>query len=81
MTNILIVARTGSFHDDNGKRASAALYAAGSEEEADRFCALWNEAELESAKLFGGYPGEALTVSSPESAAEWMQEHEEAVSE
>ena len=78
MMTIQIIARTGSFHDDNGKGASAELYEAASTEEAERFCALWNEAELDSARSRGGYPGEANIVPLPaESAAKWIREHEE----
>ena len=78
VTTIQIIARTGSFHDDHGKRASAELYEAASEEEAERFCALWNEAEEDSARVLGGYPGEAHIVPLPAaSAATWIREHEE----
>lgn len=70
--SVLIVARAGCFHSDNGKYASAALYAAGSDELAFRFCEVWNADELERAQNEGGYPGEAFVVEKPLSALDWV---------
>jgi hypothetical protein len=73
---ILIVARTGCFGDDDGKHAAAELYLATSEEEAERFCELWDGSERALAEAVGGYPGEAYTASLPMSAAKWILAYE-----
>lgn len=79
---ILIVAT--STHDLQSG-INTQVYVATSLEEAERFAALWDESELESAGDWGGYPGSAVIVGeedgSEESATDWIAEQEALLAE
>lgn len=70
MIEIIAISSLGDGESD------AELYFANSDEEAELFCEMWNEKEIDFVQNVGGYPGRAFTAALAIPVTKWIRERE-----